>query len=162
MNPSFTRSHETQKLVDLFRSMSVESQMSYSEASRRLGFDVRSSSGAYHSARRVAAKEHGVIIDSIRSFGFVRLAGSGIVKRGDQHLSAIRRRARRGGMEMEIAISQNLTRDEMMLASEKLSRLRIIADTSMPAKSNKPARETPEAQAPVDIRANLRSIGGKK
>jgi hypothetical protein len=161
MRPIFSRSVETRKLLDLFEGASIDTPISFADASRKLGFAITSTSGSYHSARRIAVKECGIVIEAIRNFGFVRLSGSGIVKRGDSHDGALRRRARRAGDEMAIAIVQNLDREEMQSATEKLSRYRIVSDLTSPAKaaSNRLVTQEPEQQEPVDIRARLRTVG---
>ncbi|MDR3495331.1 MAG: hypothetical protein P4L82_12090 [Ancalomicrobiaceae bacterium] len=162
MQPLFTRSVQTKKLVALFQDMSIDTQMSFAEAGKRLGFALTSSSDIYRSARWIATRDHQIVIEGIRGFGFTRLAGSGIVKRGDGHERAIRRRARRASTEMTVAITQNLTRDDMQAATEKLSRFRIIADLSTPARasSNKPTVADPEPHEPVDVRAQLGKLTG--
>lgn len=160
MRKMFERSKETDKLVALFQEMSIDNPLSFDNAGKVVGFPVKSTSSAYHSARRIAANEHNIVIEGVRGFGFVRLTSIGIVDRGGKHLKSIKRRARRASGEMEIAISGNLDRDHMLRATEQLSRMRIISDTSSPvrAASNKSTAPEPAPAEGRDNRAALRAI----
>ena len=162
MTPIFTRSNQTSKIIDLFKSIPIDASISFQDASHRLGFMFDAKSGAYHSARRIATKEHGVVIEGIRCFGFKRLTGEDTVnKRSNVHDGVIRRRARRAAREITAAITQNLRRDTMILATEKLGRYQIIADLSMGSKaaSNKRATETPPV-VQTDTRQQVMEMTG--
>lgn len=154
MRKNFQRSAETDKLLALFQELSIGAPLSFEAAAKSVGFPVGSSTPAYHSARLIAAKQHNIVIEGIRSFGFIRLDSANIVQRGGKHLRSIRRRARRAGHEMEIAISGNLDRDAMMKATEQLSRFRIVESTAQPvrATTNREPVETPAAIKPADAR----------
>jgi hypothetical protein len=154
MKPSFSRSHETDALIALFLECSIGNPVSFSAASKKVGFAVHSTLPAYNSARNIAAKSHNIVIDSVRGFGFVRLDPAKIVKRGGKHLRSIRRRARKAGHEMEIAIQGNLDREHTIKATEQLSRFRIVESTAQAvrAASNKPTVKTDTPIAPTDAR----------
>lgn len=160
MHPIFTRSHQTESILSLFKTLSVGQRMSFADASRALPFNINATSSAYQSAKRIAVKECGIVVEGIHNFGFVRLSPSDIVKRGDKHMMSVRRRARRGGAELEIAIRQNLAREDMVKATERLARFRIIADTAAPtrAASNKPPTPEPPREAAGDSRTALRAM----
>jgi hypothetical protein len=161
MKPMFTQSAETNSIVGFFRELSIGSETSFSAVSKALGFPVASDLPSYQSAKRIALRDHGVVIEGVRGFGFVRLNGSEMVKKGFRTMTGIRRAARRGSAVTEIAVRQNLNRNEMLDATEQLSRFRIIETTSrqFPAKSNrKVAPETLPADQ-FDTRAALRKVG---
>ena len=91
-------------------------------------------------------RDHAVVIEAVRGFGFVRINGNEIVKSADRFFKKIRRGSRREASKQEIAISSNLGRDEMLKATENLSRLRILETTSMSARrasSNRPIVDEP-------------------
>lgn len=140
MRPIFTQSNETKLIVDLFVKMPIGASMSFVDASNAVGFVVKSTLPAYQTAKRVAQRDHSVVIDAIRGFGFMRINGTGMVARAPRFFKKVRRGARREAHVQEIAISQNLTREEMMRATEQFSRLRIIETTasSNAAQSNRP------------------------
>lgn len=144
MRPLFTQTTETQALVALFREMSIGQQMSFAEASKRVGFKVTSMLSAYHSARYIAMRDHHVVMEGIKSFGFVRLNGDGMVKRGFRILKGIQRRAIKGAREQEIALTQNLDRNAQLLASSNLNRLRLMGDIAGKPASNRKPIEEPE------------------
>lgn len=130
MRPIFTQSNETKLLVDLFSRMPIGASMSFADASNAVGFIVKSTLPAYQTAKRIAQRDHKVVIDAVRGFGFMRINGTGMVDRAPRFFKKVRRGARREAHVQEIAISQNLTREEMMRATEQFSRLRIIETTA--------------------------------
>lgn len=144
MRPLFTQTTETQALVALFQEMSMNQQMSFAEASKRVGFNVTSMLPAYHSARNIATRDHGVVIEGIKSFGFVRLNGEGMVKRGFRFLKGIQRRTVKGAREQEIALTQNLDRNAQLQASSNLNRFRLMGDIAGKPASNRKTVEEPE------------------
>ena len=158
MKTVFARSRETDQLIALFREVPVGVPMSFRDASKAVKFEVKSTLGAYHSARRIAAKEHGIVIEAIHKFGFKRLNPQAIVDRLPGHSRRVRRHAHRVVHEMEIAITGNLDRDAMMRAMDGHQRFRLIETTTVPlrAASNKPEVEPPVKEAPVDNLAFLR------
>lgn len=131
MRPIFTQSNETKLLVDLFVKMPIGASMSFSDASSAVGFTVKSTLPAYQTAKRVAERDHSVVVDGIRGFGFMRINGSGMVSRAPRFFKKVRRGARREAHVQEIAIAQNLPRDEMIRATEQFSRLRILETTAI-------------------------------
>ena len=146
MKPIFQISHETQALVNYFRQVPIGAQVSFDAASKALKFDVHSSLPAYNAARRIAQRDHSVVIDAVRGFGFMRVNGVEIVKGAERFFKKIRRGARREAGKQEIAVMSNLSRDEMLKATENLSRLRILETTSMSARrasSNRPIVDEP-------------------
>jgi hypothetical protein len=46
MRPNFKQSHETEKLVDYFRTLPIGAEVSFANMSRAVGFEVRSSTSA--------------------------------------------------------------------------------------------------------------------
>lgn len=142
----FETSTETQSLVDYFRQMSIGARVSFEAVSKAVQFKVNSSLPAYNTARRIAQRDYSVVIESVRGFGFVRVNGSEIVKSADRFFKKVRRGSRREAGKQEIAIMSNLGRDEMLKATENLSRLRILETTSMSsrqASSNRPRVDEP-------------------
>jgi hypothetical protein len=154
MKPSFVQSHQTARLVRLFKGMSLNKPMSFADASAEVGFAVTSTMPAYQSGRRVAERE-GVVIDAVRGFGFVRLTGDQISETGERDMLSIWRRARRGSKRQEIAIASNLDQKHMLRSSELLGRLRIIADTASPIHTNRATVPDPEQAPLVDNRTLL-------
>lgn len=155
---AFEKSAETAKISEYFQSIPFSKDISFAEASERTGLAISSQLGAYQSAKRLVARDHGMIIESIRGVGFRKLQPDEVLKRSPGHFHAIRRRAKRGGTEIEIAISGNLTRIEMLEATENLARFRIISDTAEPAKTNRKIQDKPEPEklpSIIDVAKNI-------
>lgn len=164
MKPIFTTSDQTNRVVSLFREMRIEQQLSFQKASEVLGFEVKSTSAPYQSAKRIAARDHGVVIEGVWGFGFTRLNGSGMVKKGFRTQAGIRRMARKGAAVASVAISQNLTRNEMVDVTQQLSvfRLTEVTNRQQAAMSNKKEREIISPAEPFDIRKALREATEKE
>lgn len=146
MRPIFNQSHETQKLVSLFLKIAIDQEVSFAEASKMVGFRVTSTMPAYQSAKRTAERDHDVVIAAIYGFGFKRIDAAAMVQRAPKFFRKVRKGSRREAHVQEIAIRSNLPRDEMIKATENLSRLRILETTALSprkAASNKAERETP-------------------
>jgi hypothetical protein len=140
MKPIFKQSDETRRLIELFLNLPVGASMSFGDASNTVGFTVKSTLPSYQAAKRISERDHNVVVEGVRGFGFMRINGSGMVDRAPRFFKKVRRGARREAHVQEIALLQNLSRDEMMRATEQFSRLRIIeanASGVMKAQSNK-------------------------
>lgn len=159
MRPIFAQSNETRALVELFVSMSIGQTISFSDASKTVGFTVRSTLPAYQSAKKVAERDHRVVVDGVRCFGFKRIDGAGMVDRAPRFFQKVRKGARREARVQEIAMSTNLKRGEMLAATEQLSRLRILETTASQVRAETNRRMT-ETLSTVshDNRANLRGL----
>ena len=156
--PIFQQSHETMSIVALFKEIPIGKEVSYKEASTILGFDVSSTMPAYQAAKRIAERDHNVVVESVRGFGFVRIDGSSMVDRASRFFKKVRKGSRREAHVQEIAISSNLKRGEMIVATEQLSRLRILETTASKVKFNKAKDTQPEEKFAFDNREALRSL----
>lgn len=136
MRPSFELSHETAAILQVIRTMSIGQQMSFDALSRAVGFKVKSTTGAYHGARRIALRDDKIVTDSIRGFGFVRLSGRETVAKSDKHLKAIRRRAGIANKEIGVAMRSNLEPGAMVEATRKQAVLGVILINAATPRSN--------------------------
>lgn len=155
MRPTFEQSKETAALVSLFKEMSIGDVISYDDASKALGFEIKSTTPAYQSAKNAARRDYEVIIESVRGVGFTRLNGSSMIDRAARFFSRVRKGSRREAHVQEVAIKSNLTRGEMTRATEQLSRLRILETTAI---SSPKKEEKKEPQAKPDNRAMLAAL----
>lgn len=131
MRPIFKQSHETQVIVTLFTQIPIGHEISFLEASKAVGFKFDAATPAYQSAKRAAQRDHNVVIEGIRGHGFKRINAVDMVERASRFFTRVRRGSRREAHVQEIAIMSNLPRDEMMKATEQLSRLRILETTAI-------------------------------
>lgn len=143
MDPIFTKSHKTEKMVKFFASLPLDKPVSFEEASKVLGFQISSNSSFYQYAKFIAERDHRCVVSAIRGFGFKRINGGEMVNRAAKFFRHVRKGARREARVQEIAVSTNLTREEMLRATEQLGRLRILESTSQihPAATNAPDRK---------------------
>ena len=158
MKPIFKISSETMAIVDYLIQLPIGEDTSFMKASAAVGFRFTSTSPAYQSAKRIAERDHNVVIESIRSFGFVRINATGMVERASRFFRRVRRGSRREAHVQEIAIMSNLPRQEMMKATEQLSRLRILESTAIStrkAASNKPQTEMPPLLQPSSAASRM-------
>ncbi len=158
MAPTFERSELTRRLISEFSRMSIGESVSFDEMSRRTGFDVDAK--ASYSARQIAEKEQKVFVYLDSELGFVRGSGSAMVATGAGFFKAIKRKAIKCGRRMELALTQNLSRDEHLVASETLSRSNIIASTSstVTVRSNRERPPEKNAAPAFDTRAALAKV----
>ncbi len=150
MKPDFEVSAQTRKLIDFFGTMKVgqeASNISYPEASKRLGFNVNPQTLA--SARKIAERDHGIYIATIRQYGFFRGTHLDMKSSGPSFLLRMRKGAKRLASRMELALQGNLPERDHREASEMLTRGRIIHDTAEKprATSNRKTREEPPVPA---------------
>jgi len=158
MRPNFKQSHETEQLVEYFRQMPIGAQVNFATVSRAVKFTVNSSTPAYNSARRIVQRDHSIVIEGIRGFGCMRVNGTEIVQSADRFFKRVRRGSRREAHKQEIAVMSNLERDEMLKASENLSRLRILESTAVSPK--RAASNKPVVDAPPVVEATARRAAG--
>ena len=81
-----------------------------------------------------------------------------MVDRASRFFKKVRKGSRREAHVQEIAISSNLKRGEMIVATEQLSRLRILETTASKVKFNKAKDTQPEEKFAFDNREALRSL----
>lgn len=139
----FEQTEETAKIIDYLLNAPFNTTIEFDQISGFVGFTVSSQLAAYQSAKRFLLRENGIVIDSIRGVGCSKLQSSDILRRSPQHFRSIRNRAKTGSAEIEIAITGNLDRVEMLQATENFARFRIIADNSRPAVTNRSPQEKP-------------------
>lgn len=160
MRKIFQKSKETDKLVSVFRELSIGQTISFDDCSKVVGFEVTSILPAYHSARRIALRDHGIVIEGVRGVGFTRLNGEGMVDRGYSKFRSLRRMARRGAALAEVALRQNLPQALTIQATEQLSRWRITETTGQVSrpKTNRETVEAPPEAENFDTRAALKAL----
>ena len=162
MRPIFKQSAETQAIVEYLASLPIGQETSFAAASKATGIRITSTTPAYQSAKRTAERDHNVVIESIRGFGFVRVNAEGMVERASKFFRKVRRGSRREAHVQEIAIMSNLPREAMLTATEQLSRLRILESTALnhrKAVSNKRTVDAPELAEDTFRRAYRKAAG---
>ncbi len=144
--PLFAQNSETQKLVAILSEMSIGEVLSFADLTKRAGFAVSSGMPSYQSARRILVRDYRIITEGVRGVGVQRLDGSGMVQRGGRLMRGIRRRAKRGAQEMDVALMQNLNRNDQLVAANQLTRFRLMTDVARHQNivSNKEIVEEPQ------------------
>lgn len=161
MRKSFEQSKETAALVDLLCGLRLEESVSFADASRRLGFTVASSTPAYQSAKRIAERDHGVYIGSVRGTGFFRGTGEDMAESLTPLSARINRAAKTSIGRADLALINNLQPDTHAKVLERRSRASIIFSTSgdlFPVSNRKRQAPALEADKPAKYPA-LRRVG---
>ena len=158
MKPTFKVSSDTAKLVAFFVGMGTKEVSTYEAAAKAIGFIPNPSCIA--SARKIAERDHGVFIATIRNVGFMRGAGDDMKDSGFDFLRRIRKSAKKGASRMELAIRNNLDERAHQEASEMFSRMSIIASTAQKTqvKTNRAVPEPAPIASPSTPFDNLRRM----
>jgi hypothetical protein len=88
----------------------------------------------------------------------VRLDGTGKVDRASRFFKKVRMGSLREAHVQEIAITTNLTRGQMITATEQLSRLRILETTASRVKSSKNKEDDADNNFVFDNREALKAL----
>lgn len=155
MRMMFEQSKETAAIIAYFEQMSIGAVSSFADAAKATKIKISASLPAYQSAKR-SAEKRGIVIETIRGYGFKRINGAEMLDRAPRFFKRVRRGAKREKVVQEHAISTNLTRDEMLRATENISRLGLLQSTATPTSNRKPQSkpESGDAKA-TEISAGL-------
>lgn len=148
MRKSFELSKETAAIAAVFRSMALGQQMTWADLSKAAGFNVVSTTPAYHSARRVVERDNGVFIGSIRGVGCYRGTGEDMAGSLEPLAKSMRRIAKKSIDRADLAIANNLNEEMHSRVSERRARASIIFSTSaapMPTSNRKRVEAAIEA-----------------
>jgi len=149
MRKPFELSRETEQVLAVFRFVAMGQSMTFEELSIKVGFRVTASSGAYHSARRIAERDDGIYIGTLRGLGFFRGTGEDMADSLHPFRKRIRNAAGRMVKRADLAISNNLPEDKHQLAFELRNRASIIHSTSgAPLAASNRKRAPPAPAAP--------------
>lgn len=160
MRKIFEASVETMRIVESLRNMRLGQKLTFGELSKSVGFPVSSTTPAYHRARRIAERDHGVYIGSLRGVGFFRGTGDDMVDSLDQLAARMRKSAKRSVERADLAIINNLSEEKYERAVERRNRASIIFSTTaspMPTSNRKRALPAEEAR-PSDNFGSLRTV----
>jgi hypothetical protein len=142
MRPVFAQSSETTKILGAFLDMTMNQQMTFAELSETVGFKVFSITPAYHSARKIAERDHEFFIASSRGRGFFRGNAVDMADSLRAMSNRTRRIAKKGVGRADLAIKGNLPPEEYHRTCEMRNRFSIIHATSAApfAASNRPRK----------------------
>lgn len=132
MRRIFEQGKETAAIADFFKQLPVGKEVSYGELEQAVG---RYKTASYQSAVK-AARRDGVVISTIRSYGFVRLEAEEIVGRQDRHLRSIRRKATVIQSEVATAVRGNLTQASQLRATTIHAAAGVIRSSANVPRSN--------------------------
>jgi hypothetical protein len=93
-SPLFQRSFETSKLAETLAKARAGDMLTYAALSQIVGRRVDGSTGALHSARRVALREYGLVFDAVPGVGLRCLTSAEIVNASDRSRVTLGRRAK--------------------------------------------------------------------
>ncbi len=158
MRKTFEASAETTAILNVLCSMKMSQEMTFDELSALVRFNVTSTSSAYHSARRMAERDHGIYIATIRGRGFMRGTGEDMADSLEPLARRMRRTAKKSIDRADLAIRHNLTEEKHKRVAERRQRASIIySTTSAPMPASNRQRRQPAQEAP---KVNVHSIIG--
>jgi hypothetical protein len=153
-------SNRTTAVMRAMRPTKLEQQMSFEELSAIVGFTVTSSSGPYHSARRILERDDGMVFKPVPGFGFARATGEVMAETVESMNGQIRRKSKKMIRRADLAIEQNLMPETHNRMTESRNRASIIYSTTaapMP-KSNRTRRGFVPVAEPTNPAENLRLV----
>lgn len=148
MRKTFELSAETSAIVTALAALRMGEQMTFAELAGKVGFRVNASTSAYQSAKKVAERDHGVYIGTIRGVGFFRGTGDDMADSLDPLAARIRKTAKRSVARADLAIRNNLSEEKYRRTIERRQRASIIYSTTaapMPASNRAKAAKAKEA-----------------
>lgn len=156
MRTLFTRSAETERLLQIFRDLRYEEIVTYADATRQAKFEVTPQSARY---ARLQLRKVGIFIHIVPKIGFRRGVGSDMLDAGLSAAGSMRRKGRQTDELMQMALRENLSRDEHLLASELLTRSRVVVATMSGLRplSNRPLINPGTPAEPFDTSAALKN-----
>lgn len=98
MSDKFSRDRhwQTQALVDVFAALKEGEVVPYAELAKRCNVDEASVHGRVQSAKKIALRDHHVVIDVVRGVGVARLAQTDITAPVGKAITRMRSAARTG------------------------------------------------------------------
>jgi len=149
MRKMFEKSSETVAILSVLLGMKMQERMSFLDLSKRVGFVVSSTTASYHSARKMAERDHGVYIASDRGVGFFRGTAEDMADSLKAIAQHVRKQAKKSVERADLAIQHNLTPERHHQVMELRNRASIIYSTSaapLPSSNRKRRPEVPTAE----------------
>ncbi len=161
--PRFTRSFETQKIIERLEKLDIGEQVSYEELAVEAGLSrVSGSTGSLHSARHFLQRTEGRVFACVPGIGVKRATDAEIVQTGSMVVQHIHRTARRGMLRLACANFDVLSPEQRMEFNEKASHLAILQHVTTAKSAKRIGQAVAKSQAKLPVEATLAAFQNGK
>ncbi len=160
MTPDFSRSVQTNALIDVLRAASVGSVVSYAALSEAIGEDVTECRHYLYTAVN-ALQGEGIAFGTVRGEGVKRLVSEEIPAIGDDAMQRIRRTSRRARKRMGVVSSMNDVPNEVRIKVNATASMLGVIENFSSNKSRKAVEaEVTKTQGPIPPMKLLEALKG--
>lgn len=160
MTPDFSRSVQTNSLIDVLRAASVGTVVSYAALSEAIGEDVTECRHYLYTAVNVLQGE-GIAFGTVRGEGVKRLVSEEIPAIGDHAMAHIRRTSRRARKRMGVVSSMNDVPNEVRIKVNATASMLGVIENFSSNKSRKVVEaEVTKTQGPIPPMKLLEALKG--
>lgn len=160
MTPDFSRSVQTNALIDVLRAASVGAVVSYAALSEAIGEDVTDCRHYLYTAVNVLQGE-GIAFGTVRGEGVKRLVSEEIHAIGDHALAHIKRHSRRARKRMGVVSNMNdVPNDVRIKVNATASMLGVIENFSSNKSRKVVEAEVVKTQGPIPPMKLLEALKG--
>ena len=160
MLPDFSRSTQTNALIDLLRAAQIGSVVSYAALSEAIGEDVTECRHYLYTAVN-ALQGEGIAFGTVRGEGVKRLVSEEIPAIGDSAINHIKRHARRARKRMGVVGSMNDVPNEVRVKVNATASMLGVIENFSSNKSRKVVEsEVAKANSPIPPMKLLEALKG--
>lgn len=160
--PSFERSLETKLCLDMILKLKVNDQLSWGDIEKALGVDRESARSYMDSARRIAENEHGIVVDSVRGSGFIRLSDSSVAKLHFKANDHIRRTAGKTIKKLSCVTYDALSEPDKVTHNAGMTIMSLFRNISKPKNVKAIEGAVEESRNRLPVGKALRLLGVKE
>lgn len=120
---------DTRVLVSVLNRVATGALLAYETLSKAISRDVQGDSRAVlSSARRIVQRDYGIVFACVSGVGLKRLSSADVVDQSSRHIEKSHRCAHRGIKELSSVDTSQLTNDQAVSFSARVSHLGVIAN----------------------------------
>ncbi|MGQ0595799.1 hypothetical protein [Aquabacterium sp.] len=159
--PDFRLSSDSKALAALLTSAGIGDVVTYAALSKAIGRDVRTSAtGALHTARHLAQRDHRIVFDVVRGAGLKRLQDAEIVDLADKARDHARRHAKRTAKKLTCVDFEALPKDKQTKHNAALSMFSALAELSTDKAQQRLERKIEQTQEQLPVaKAAIEALG---
>jgi hypothetical protein len=159
--PEFRLSSDSKALAKMLIASGPGEVVLYEDLDKAIGRDVReAASGALHTARHIAQREHRMVFDAVRGVGLKRLADSEIVDLADKARDHARRHASRTAKKLTCVDYDALSKDKQTKHNAALSMFSVMAELSTDKAQKRLESKVKDADAQLpNAKAAIEALG---
>ncbi len=160
--PRFTRSFETQRIIEVLESVEVDKTVTYGTLTKAAGCRIVGGSSPLSSARRILQNNEGKVFVCVPGVGVKRATDEEIVQTGSQVVQHIHRTARRGMLRLACANFDALPQGQKQEFNAKASHLAILQHVTTAKSTKRITQAVVESQAKLPVEKTLEAFRNGK